>query len=53
MREVIVTDGETQEVWELYRKGEELPAQVPTAQGGPTPVVTPQVWPGTSDDWRD
>lgn len=56
MRTVIVTDGERPEVWEHYRKGEELPARVPTAQtaqGGRIPVPTPPVWPGKPDDWGD
>lgn len=57
MNPVIVTDGERSEVWEHYRRGEEIPAvqppQAQTAQGGKIPVPTPPVWPGTADDWRD
>lgn len=60
MNPVIVTDGEKAEVWEHYRKGEEIPQPKPqgppqaqTAQGGKIPVPTPPVWPGSPDDWRD
>lgn len=57
MRQVVVTDGERSEVWEHYRKGEEIPSAQPpqaqTAQDGKIPVPTPPVWPGSPDDWSD